>query len=201
VRAGETASAVLDLDAAPEHVLRGRVTFDGAGLAGAVVQLHPGDLSGRIDDHSLVAGEVAADGSFELRLFSGGPVILSIYGQSDLRIFQRLDLAPGLSAWELALESATVVVSGTLPQSPDPERTTHVLCTRPAAGTVVFRTGWPKAEPGEPLSIPRVPAGEVELLFAPRAEVMRRGYLDDSLWTRAASEHVGPGLERTLALP
>jgi hypothetical protein len=201
VQAGRTANAVLDLASPPEHVLQGRILLDGAGLAGARVELHPGDLSGRADDHSLASCAVAEDGAFELRLRSGGPVVLSIHGKEGLTVLQPLDLPPGISPWELDVQSASVVVSGSLPKASGDRSTMYLWRLRAAGGACVFKRGLSKETPGEPLRVKPVPAGQVDLLFAPFPEGIARGYLDDSIWTVIASVRLEPGRETALALP
>ncbi len=181
------------------HVLQGRITLDGNGVAGAVVELFPGDWPGSFGEVAFASGESGEDGSFSLRLFSSGRHVLVVRFAGG-QIFQQVELAPGTTSASIEVEGAALLLRGAPYRSPADDSTRLVLRVHGPGEALMFAHIWCGADSQDSVRIEHLPAGDAELLRAPIRDVMLRGYLDDDIWTPVASIHLEVGLETILEL-
>jgi hypothetical protein len=131
--------------------------------------------SATADTVFVATAPVAPDGSFELRLARGGPLVLVLSGESTF--LQPVELAPGRNEWTLELGSAEVTMAGALGVDADGEEQ-RAFC-RWSDGALVFQGSW--SEPDGRARTLRVPSGRVEL---------RCAALDDLVADSAPMDHV-----------
>jgi hypothetical protein len=199
VSSGKTTQAVLEL-LSPERVVQGRITLDGTGLAGASVDLHPAESSGQAFDHALASAVTDSEGTFVLRTRGEGAVLLSLR-HDNFSVHQHLELSPGANDWQLDLPTATLVLSGSVPDDPQGAAPMLALRARAQSGASVFCIGRLRSPADEGLRLERAPAGDVELLSAPLRDWMRQGPLDETLWTHLADLRLEAGRETAFSLP
>lgn len=158
------AASRFDLDLrqrVPSH-LQGALELGGTALDGWRATLSAGS--------SLVRGQLDTGGRFRVDTPAPGEFELSLWGPSSASvrvwISQRVKLAPGANAWTLKLDTGRVRLAGLPRFAANEQRESAPYALRWSRPDGVAWRASILASNGEPVVLPLVPAGRVELVEA-----------------------------------